>query len=154
MVRHTEVLDWFAWIFARLATQGVRSTKASRMGEILVCARNQPIQPADRLCPVQGVEIILDAEHRWRVDRLADKDPSISLPPEVRRKIFGRGHHSCRTESLHRTRAEDQHAVGALTAEYFLPGEGDDVELVKIRVRLVMRQRSHRRSSSLCVSQG
>jgi hypothetical protein len=45
-----------------------------------VGARDQGFEAADRLRPVQRIEIILDAQHRRRVDGLALEDAFVELP--------------------------------------------------------------------------
>ena len=59
------------------------------------------------------------------------KMPSISLPPLVSRKIFGkRPGRNVALQPLDRAGSEDQHAVAALPAQHLLPGVGGDIDLV------------------------
>ncbi len=59
------------------------------------------------------------------------KMPSISLPPEVRRKIFGSGQAGLvGQQPLDGARRQRQHAVRRLAAQHLLPGPGHDIELV------------------------
>ena len=63
----------------RIARRGSRPTASARPSRrcalALASARaDQALQAADRLRPVQRVEVVLDAQHRRRVDRLALED--------------------------------------------------------------------------------
>ena len=59
------------------------------------------------------------------------KMPSMSLPPLVSRKIFGRwAIRRVGFQPLHRAGGKDQHPVRGLAAQHLLPGEGGHVELV------------------------
>ena len=73
--RHTEVLER---VFGRLGEDRdprrlARPSRAITLALASARAR-QALQPADRLRPGERVEIILDAEHRGRVDGLALED--------------------------------------------------------------------------------
>ena len=71
MTRQTDVFERVAGSRARKSTQGVRATQSERSGRIRVGARDQRIEAADRIRPGERIEIVLDAKHRGRVDRLA-----------------------------------------------------------------------------------
>ena len=102
--------------------------------EVGVGARDQRVEAADRFRPVERVEIVLDAEHRRRVDRLAREDAFDQLAAlghaEDLRQRPGR---LVGLEPLDGARRKDQHAVLRLAAQHLLPGEGDDIELVERR---------------------
>jgi hypothetical protein len=104
-------------------------------------------EPADGLRPVQRVEIILDAQHRRRVDGLALEDAFDQLAAlghaEDLRQRPGR---LVALQPLDRARREHEHAVRRLAAQRLLPGEGDDVELGPVEPART-RPRSRRRSS-------
>ena len=58
---------------------------------VRIGARHQRLEAAELLAPEKRVDVVLDAEHGRRVDRLALEDTFRSLPPLVMRKIFGSG---------------------------------------------------------------
>ena len=72
--RQTLVFERVAGSRARKSIQGVRSTQSAIALRVGVGAGDQRLEAADRLRPIQRVDIILDAEHRGRVDRLALED--------------------------------------------------------------------------------
>src|SRR6266511_3797753 len=93
-------------------------------------ARNQCLEPADRLRPGKRVEIILHAEHRRRVDGLALEDTLIELAALCETRGFRqRPWRRVAFQAFDGARGEDQHAVRRLAAERLLPGESDDIEL-------------------------
>src|SRR5690606_10629075 len=101
--------------------------------EVGVRAGNEAIQPADRLRPFERVDIVFDAQHRWRVDRLALEDAFDQLAALRHAEDFWqRPGGRIALETLYRARAEDQHPVPTLAAQNLLPGEGDDIELFEI----------------------
>ena len=99
------------------------------------------LRPPIDLRPVQRIEIILDAQHRRRVDGLAFEDAFVELAAlghaEDLRQRPGR---LVGLEPLHRARRQHQHAVRGFAAQRLLPGEGHDIEL-----RPVERLRERRR---------
>ena len=56
-----------------------------------VGARDRALEPADALDPVERIEIVLQAQHRRRVDGRALEQLLSSLPRSVMRKSFGSG---------------------------------------------------------------
>ena len=72
--RQTEVLERIAGSSARKSIHGVRATQSAIDLGVGVGARDQRLEPADRLRPGERVEIVLDAQHRRRVDGLALED--------------------------------------------------------------------------------
>ncbi len=108
-----------------------------------VGARNQALETADRFRPVQRIEIILDAQHRRRVDGLALEDAFVELaalghPEDFRQR-------PCRRmafEPRHRARTEHQHAVASFAAQRLLPGERHHIELGPVEL---LRERRRRR---------
>ena len=106
-------------------------------------ARDQRLEAADGFCPVQRVEIILDAQHRRRVDGLAFKDAFVELAAlghaENLRQRPGR---LMGLEPFHRAGRQHQHAVRGFAAQRLLPGEGHDIELLPVqRLRECGRRR-------------
>ncbi len=84
---------------------------------------------AERLRPLQRVEIVLDAQHGGRVDGVALEKTFGQLAALGEPENFWQ--RPCRRigfQPLGRPGAQDDHAVRALAAENFLPGEGHDVE--------------------------
>ena len=98
---------------------------------VAVRAAHQPVEPADRPAPFQRVDVVLDAEHRRRVDRVALEDALDQLAPrhhpEDLRQRPGRREGQ---EALDGARGQHDHAVGRLAAHGLLPGEGHDIEPV------------------------
>ena len=99
-------------------------------GEVRVGAALQLGQPADRLAPFQGVEIVLHAQHGRGVDRRALKDvegdlAALGHAEEFRHRPGGR----IAFQPGDRAGREDQHAVRALAAHGLLPGESHHIEL-------------------------
>src|SRR5271166_3612538 len=90
----------------------------------------QRLGAAERLRPLQRVEIVLNAEHRRRVDGLAfenslDQFASLGKAEHLRqgpRRRVGLNTLGC-------ARTQDDHAVGSLAAQNLLPGKGRDIEL-------------------------
>ena len=72
--RQTEVLERVAGSTAKKSIHGVLAAQSASTVKLASARAHQALEPADRLRPVQRVEIVLDAEHRRRVDRLADED--------------------------------------------------------------------------------
>ena len=131
ILRQTEVFERVAGSATRFSTHGVRSTQACSAAKLASARARVAARPpiasiqssasiASATPSIEGVLIVSPA-----------KMPSISLPPLVRRKIFGSGRGGrVALQPLDGARAEDQHAVAALAAHRLLPGEGGDVELV------------------------
>ena len=95
-------------------------------------AGDQRGEPADRIRPAERVEIVLDAEHRWRVDRLAGEHPLGQLAAARQAEdLWQRPGRPVGLQALGGARRKDQHAVLRLAAQHLLPGEGDDIELVE-----------------------
>ena len=97
-----------------------------------VGAGDQRVEAAVQLGPFQRPDIVLDREHRGRVDRLALEDALDQLAalgqPEDLGQRPGRRHGS----PAARPRAAPRISTpcAALAAEHLLPGEGGDIELV------------------------
>ena len=110
----------------------LRDPVVERLG-VGVGARDQALQPADRLRPGERIEIIFHAQHRRRVDGLAFEDAFVQLAAlghaeDLRqrpRRLVG-------LEPLDRARRQDEHAVRGFAAQHLLPGEGHDIELGQI----------------------
>ena len=98
-----------------------------------VGALAQDLEAADALRPVERHQIILDAQHGRRVDRLARENAGIELAAlrhaEDLRQRPGR---HMRLEPLDRARRQDDDAMGPLAAQHLLPGERHDIELGEI----------------------
>jgi hypothetical protein len=110
---------------------------------IPVCTRHQLRQPANRLRPVKRQQVILNRQHRRRVDRLAHENAFDQLAALGQAKDLGQGPGGrVAFQPLNGARAQDQHAMRGLTAHDFLPGEGGHIQLVP---RQVLRKRSARR---------
>src|SRR6185436_1841712 len=91
------------------------------------------VKSADALSPAQRVEIVFDAQHRWRVDGLTPKNAFAEFAARGQAEDFWQ--RPCRLvglKPLDGARRQDQHAVRALAAEHLLPREGDDIELGEI----------------------
>src|SRR5262249_19676137 len=99
--------------------------------EIADVALDQGPQAADRFGPAQGIEGVLDAEQRWRVDGVALEQGFIDL------SVLGEAT-ALRTRPVRpvplqpceRARTERDHAVTALPSQRFLPGPGDDIQAI------------------------
>ena len=130
-----------AGVRARLGSLG-EETDPGRFGdpigdrlEIGVGAPDQGVEPADRLRPLQRVDIIFDAEHRWRVDRLAfeyalDQLAALGHAEQLGQRPGG----LVSFEPFNGARAQHDHAMSGLAAERLLPGESDDIEPGPIKV--------------------
>jgi hypothetical protein len=133
-LRQTLVFERVSGALARKSIQGARATQAE-MTPALASAR------AKRR-PLQGVEIVLDAQHRGRVDGLALEDALDQLSGLRHAKdLRNRPGRRVGFEPFDRARAQDDHAVRGLAAERLLPGEGGDVELRPVEV---LRERGRR----------
>ena len=133
--RQTLVFERVAGPRARKSTQGVLATQSAIALALASARAISAVEAADRLRPLQRVEIILDAQHRRRVDRLALEDAFDQLAALGHAEQLGqRPGGLVGLEPLDRARAQDDHAVRRLAAERLLPGEGDDVELGPIEV--------------------
>ena len=138
---HTEVLERIAGSFGQeIDPRRFRLPVGEHLG-VGVGARHQGLEAADRLRPVQRVEIILDAQHRRRVDGLALEDAFVELAAlghaEDLRQRPGR---LVALEPRHRARRQHQHAVRGLAAQRLLPGERHHIELWPVE-RLRERRR-------------
>eukprot|EP01136_Pigoraptor_vietnamica_P033668 Opistho-1_new@96758 len=102
---------------------------------VRIAARLQTIETAERFRPFERKDRIFDREHRRGVDRLALEhalgERALRDEAEHLRQRPGGG---VIFKPFDRARADDQHAVAAFTAEYFLPAEGRDVDLVPRQV--------------------
>ena len=91
---------------------------------------NQPILPAKRLCPGQRIDIIFVGQHRRGVDRLPFKQAADKLAATGHPENFGqRPGGLIGFKSLDGARGQNEDAVAAFSAEHFLPGIGDHIEL-------------------------
>src|SRR5690606_23174527 len=95
-------------------------------GEVVLGALDQRLEAADLFRPFEGVDIVLNTEHRWRVDGLALEDAFVELAAlghaEDLRQRPGRAVDLGPGE---RARAEYERARCSLTAPHLLPGVGD-----------------------------
>ena len=108
--------------------------------------RRAPLRPPSDFAQFERVEIVLDAEHRRRVDRLADEDAVDQLAALGHAEdLRQRPRRRVALQPRDRARRQDQHAVRRLAAERLLPGEGDDIELVEGAGPGRRRPRSRRR---------
>ena len=145
--RQTEVLERIAGSSARKSTQAVLATQASSTARLASARRCSLGQAADAGGPLQGVEVVLDAQHRGRVDGRALEDVEVDLAAlghaeQLRHRPGGR----VALQPGHGAGRQDQHAVRGLAAERLLPGEGDDIELGPVE-RPGRRRRWWRRRS-------
>jgi len=84
-------------------------------GSVRVGAGDQPVEAADPLGPVQRHQPVLDAEHRWRVDRLALEDAVDQLPAFRQAEDLGqRPRRGLAFEPLDCTGGQHEHAVRRL----------------------------------------
>src|ERR1051326_6700952 len=96
--------------------RGARGPPGDDRG-IGIGSRDQLRKTADRLRPLQAVEVILDAEQRGRVDGLAFEDRLVELAGLGQAENFRqRPRRRMAFEPLDRARRKDQHAVGGLPA--------------------------------------
>ena len=121
-VRQTLVLEREAGVLGQMRDPGgLRHPAVERRG-IGIGAGHQLGQAADMLRPFQRVDIVLDRQHRRRVDRLAVEDAFDQLAlggqAEDLRQRPGR---RVAFQALDRAGAEDQHAVRAFAAQHLLP---------------------------------
>ena len=70
-LRQTLVLERVSGARARKSIHGVRSTQSAIALALASARAIERLQAAERLRPVQRVEIVLDAQHRGGVDGLA-----------------------------------------------------------------------------------
>ena len=130
--RQTDVLERVAGSLARKSTQSVPRHPVGDGRRVRVGARDQRVEPADRIRPGERVEVVLDAQHGRRVDRLAGEEALDELAAlrhaEDLRHRPGR---RVGLKPLDGARREHDHAVLRLAAEHLLPGEGHDIELVE-----------------------
>ena len=92
----------------------------------------QAAQAADRVGPLERVDVVLDAEHGGGVDGGAFEDPTVELallgqPEDLGQRAVGRAE---ALEPRHRTWAEDEHTVRPLAPEHLLPRVRRDVALL------------------------
>ena len=129
--RQTEVLERVAGSLGEEGDPGGLLRPSLRARARLASARRFIAgEAADRGGPVQRVEVVLDAEHRGRVDRRALEDvlgqlAALGHAEQLRQRPGGR----VALQPRDRARRQDQHAVRRLAAQRLLPGEGDDIEL-------------------------
>ena len=127
------MLERVAGSTARWPSHGDLGDEAVDDREIGVGARDQRIEPADRLGPAERVEIVFDAQHRRRVDGLALEDAFDELAARGQAEdLRQRPGRLVGFEPFDGARRQDQHAMRALAAQHLLPGEGDDIELGEI----------------------
>ena len=133
--RHTEVLERVSpdrgqeWRSRRARDEVVED-----LG-IGVGAGDQRLQAADRFAQFKRIEIVLDAQHRRRVDRLALEDAFDQLAARGQAEdLRQRPGRRVALQPLDGARRQDQHAVRALAAQHLLPGEGDDIELREVEL--------------------
>ena len=128
--RQTEVLERSAGSAARKSIHGVRATQSAITLALASARALQRRQAADRLRPFERVEIILDAQHRRRVDGLALENAFVDLAALGHAEdLRQRPRRRVALQPGHGARRQNQHAVRGLAAERLLPGEGDDIEL-------------------------
>ena len=77
--RHTEVLERIAGSLARKSIHGVFATQSASTLVLASARAISALRPPTDLRPVQRVEIVLDAQHRRRVDGLAFEDAVVEL---------------------------------------------------------------------------
>src|SRR5579863_1060788 len=92
---------------------------------VRVGAGEQSLRSTERLRPLQRVDIVLDAQHRGRVDGLAFEKAlgqfaALGKAEELRQGPSGR----IGLEAFGGARREDDHPMRRLAAEDFLPGKG------------------------------
>ena len=147
--RQTEVFERVAGSTARWPSQGDLLRRSRSMTAALASARAiSASRPPIDFAQLQRVEIVLDAQHRRRVDRLALEDAFDQLAARGQAEdLRQRPGRLVALQPLDGARRQDQHAVRALAAQHLLPGEGDDIELVRNRASARRRPRSRRRWS-------
>src|SRR5580704_8835605 len=102
---------------------------------VSVGAGKKRLQAAERLRPVQGVEIVLNAQHGGGVDGLALKKAFGELAARGEtEKLRQRPGRRVGLEAFGRTRAQDDDAMRPLAPENLLPGERHDIELRPIEL--------------------
>src|SRR5439155_9005118 len=98
---------------------------------VRIRTRDQRIETADAFSPFKREQPIFDAQHRWRVDRLALENPINQLARFGQPKDLGqRPRRGVALESFDCARAEYEHAVRCFAAERLLPTEGADIDLL------------------------
>ena len=94
----------------------------------------QGFQAALRFRPVEGDEIVFGAEQRGGVDGRTLEHGLVQLAVLHEAEQLGqRARGRVGLQPLHGARGEDEHAVRGLPAQHFLPGIGDDIELVPLQ---------------------
>ncbi len=128
--RHTDVFERVAGSTARLATHGVRAIQSKSTAAFASARARKPASAADLFGPCERIEIVLDAQHRGRVD--GDALEELRHEPVALGKSEQLGQRPGRSvalEPLDGARRQDQHAVRRLAAHDLLPGEGGDIDL-------------------------
>ena len=116
-------------------SQAMLATKSSITATLASARAISASSPPIDFAQSQRVDIVLDAEHRRRVDRLALEDAFDQLAARGQAEdLRQRPGRLVAFQPLDGARRQDQHAVRALAAQHLLPGEGDDIELVEIEV--------------------
>ena len=98
--------------------------------QIAVGAAAQFRKAANRSRPLQRVEVVLDAEHRGRVDGRRFEDFGVELVALLQAEdLRHRPGRIVAFDPRHGAGRQDQHAVRGLAAQGLLPGEGHHIEL-------------------------
>ena len=127
---HTEVLERIAGSLARKSIHGVFAFQSASTLVLASARAISALRPPIDSRPVQRVEIILDAQHRRRVDGLALEDALDQLAGLGHAEnLRQRPRRLVALEPLHRARGQDEHAVRRLAAQRLLPGERHHIEL-------------------------
>src|SRR5262249_26703923 len=99
-----------------------------------VGSRDQGLESAQRFRPLQGVEIVFNAQHRRGVNGLALEDTFVELATLGHAKdLWQWPSRLVALEPCDGARGEDQHAVCRFTPKCLLPGKGHDIELRPIQ---------------------
>ena len=92
---------------------------------------NQPLKAADRPRPIEREQIVLDRQHRRRVDGCTGEDPvdqfaTFRQAEDLWQRPCGR----VALQALDCARTEDDHAMCRFTAQHLLPGESRHIQLL------------------------
>ena len=91
---------------------------------------NEPLQTANRLRPMERIDIIFNSEHGGRIVRIANKNSLNQLCAIGETEDFGDWPlRLISGQPLNRPRAENDHAMGRFATQNLLPRKGDDIEL-------------------------
>ena len=133
--RQTEVLERIAGSLREMLDPVGSLHPAIERRGIGIGARDQRVEAADPLRPVEREQPVLDAQHRGRVDRLALEDAVDQLAAFGQAEdLRQRARRRLALEPLDGARAEHEHAVRRLAAERLLPAEGADIDLRPVDV--------------------